>query len=263
MSGWPSSMKTAENIDKVQQLVGSDRRLTVQMKVEELNLNREPVRTILAQELGMWKVCTKMVPKLLSDDQKENLYNPETKRQSLQWKTPTSPRPKKSCMSKSKIKIMLIAFYDQKAWSIMSSYLRVKQSTIRSPIASSMTGCGAAGRLCGGTIRGCSTPHTVPAHTTLSVRQFLANKRIAVLDHPPYSLDLSQCDFWLFPRLKTVLKGTHFASVEEIKATVMRELRGLKEEEFAEAFLGWQTRMQKCINSRGGLLGRGQCTISL
>ncbi|XP_066943506.1 protein GVQW3-like [Macrobrachium rosenbergii] len=71
-SRWPSSTKTAENIDRVQQLVRSDRRLVVQMIAEELSLNRESVRTILVQELGMWKVCAKMVPKFLPDDQKEH-----------------------------------------------------------------------------------------------------------------------------------------------------------------------------------------------
>ena len=35
-------------------------------------------------------------------------------RQSMQWKTAESPRPKKACMSKSKIKVMLMAFFNQK-----------------------------------------------------------------------------------------------------------------------------------------------------
>ena len=86
-----------------------------------------------------------MVPKILSKDQKQNpvkfcedmlekikdhldilrqiitedktwvfQYDPEAKRQSMQWKTAESPRPKKVHMSKSKIKVMLIAFFDQK-----------------------------------------------------------------------------------------------------------------------------------------------------
>ena len=42
-------------------------------------------------------------------------YDPEMKRQSMQWKTAESPRPKKARMSKSKIKVMLIAFFDQKS----------------------------------------------------------------------------------------------------------------------------------------------------
>ncbi len=90
-----------------------------------------------------------------------------------------------------------------------------------------------------------------PAHNAISVRQLLAKKQITSLDHPPYSPDLAPCDFWLFPRLKIVMKGTHFASSELIKASVTRELKSLKEEEFAKCFRGWQDRMQKCIKSEG------------
>ena len=36
------------------------------------------------------------------------------KQQSMQWKTAESPRPKKAHMSKQKIKVMLIVFFDQK-----------------------------------------------------------------------------------------------------------------------------------------------------
>ena len=39
-------------------------------------------------------------------------YNPETKRQRCQWKSPVSLRPKKARQSKSKIKVMLIMFFD-------------------------------------------------------------------------------------------------------------------------------------------------------
>ena len=39
-------------------------------------------------------------------------YNPETKRQSKDWHTSASPRPKKGRMSKSKIKSILICFFD-------------------------------------------------------------------------------------------------------------------------------------------------------
>ena len=41
-------------------------------------------------------------------------YDPETKRQSRQWKSPASPRPKIAMMSKSKVKVMLSAFFDIK-----------------------------------------------------------------------------------------------------------------------------------------------------
>jgi hypothetical protein len=39
-------------------------------------------------------------------------YNPDTKYQSQEWHTANSPCPKKAIMSKSKVKLMLIGFFD-------------------------------------------------------------------------------------------------------------------------------------------------------
>jgi hypothetical protein len=44
----------------------------------------------------------------------------------------------------------------------------------------------------------------------------LAKHRIPVVLHPPYSPDLAPCDFFLFPRLKSILKGKQFQDVAEI-----------------------------------------------
>jgi histone-lysine N-methyltransferase SETMAR len=53
------------------------------------------------------------------------------------------------------------------------------------------------------------------AHDALAVREFLAKKSIMKLDHPPYSPDLAPCDFWLFPKLKTALKGHRFSDIAD------------------------------------------------
>jgi hypothetical protein len=55
-----------------------------------------------------------------------------------------------------------------------------------------------------------------PSHTLLLVQQFLTEKNIPVIIQPPYSLDLAPNDFWLFPTLKMGLKGTRFATMEDI-----------------------------------------------
>jgi hypothetical protein len=46
-----------------------------------------------------------------------------------------------------------------------------------------------------------------PANKVLSVKQFLAQKSITEMEHPPCSSDLAPNDFWLFPEIKTALKG--------------------------------------------------------
>ena len=59
--------------------------------------------------------------------------------------------------------------------------------------------------------------NNVPSHTSVVVQQFLAEKRIPVITQPPYSPDLAPSDFWLFPTLKMGLKGTRFATMEDIE----------------------------------------------
>jgi len=55
-----------------------------------------------------------------------------------------------------------------------------------------------------------------PAHTALSVREFLAIKQITVLEHPAYSPDLTPNDFFLFPKIRELLKGRHFDDIDHI-----------------------------------------------
>ena len=132
-SGRPSTNRTDENVECVRQKVRSDRRLTVRMIADELGINSERVWRIIMKDLRMRKICPKVVPRLLNEGQKEqrvqvcediseqletepNLlkrvvtgneswiseYDPLIKRQSLEWKSTLSPRPKKARVFKSK-----------------------------------------------------------------------------------------------------------------------------------------------------------------
>jgi hypothetical protein len=58
---------------------------------------------------------------------------------------------------------------------------------------------------------------SAPAHTVFSVQRFSAAKNMAVVPHPPYSPDMAPCDFFLFPRVKSELKGCRFLDVTEIQ----------------------------------------------
>jgi len=55
-----------------------------------------------------------------------------------------------------------------------------------------------------------------PSHNAAIVKNFMANRNVAVLHHPPYSPDLAPADYFLFPKLKFSSKGRHFQTVEEI-----------------------------------------------
>ncbi|GFU15385.1 hypothetical protein TNCV_1045851 [Trichonephila clavipes] len=51
-----------------------------------------------------------------------------------------------------------------------------------------------------------------PVHIVPSVKQFLEDKRITVLEHPPYSTDLAPYDFYLFLKGKHPLMGTYLTT---------------------------------------------------
>ena len=70
-SGRPFTSRTDENVECVRQKVLSDRRLTVRMIAYELAMNSERVWRIIMEDLGMRKICAKMVPRLLNEGQQE------------------------------------------------------------------------------------------------------------------------------------------------------------------------------------------------
>ena len=70
-SGRPATSRTEENIAKVRQIVRKNRRLTIRSIAEQVNIDRETVRKILTEDLDMRKVCAKMIPKDLTEEQKQ------------------------------------------------------------------------------------------------------------------------------------------------------------------------------------------------
>ncbi|PNF23334.1 hypothetical protein B7P43_G15555 [Cryptotermes secundus] len=141
--GRPSTGRNDENIAKIKRAIDEDRRKTIDQLSEETNISWSTVQRILTEGLHMRRVSAKFVPRLLGDDQRENRvnvcrdlksevqndpeflkrivtgneswcygYDIESKQSSSQWKTPTSPRPKKARQVRSSVKRMLICFFD-------------------------------------------------------------------------------------------------------------------------------------------------------
>ena len=83
------------------------------------------------------------------------------------------------------------------------------------------------------------------------MKRYLADKRTPVLQHAPYSPDLAPCDFFLFPKIKAVLKGGRFESMEAIKQKTADLLKALTKEDFQHCFDQWKKRMEMCVAREG------------
>ena len=57
---------------------------------------------------------------------------------------------------------------------------------------------------------------------------FLAKHQTTQGTQTPYSPDLAPCDFWLFPKLKSPLKGKRFQTVNEIQENTMEKLMAIR-----------------------------------
>jgi len=141
--GRPSTSHTEETVARVQEIIRVDWRLTIREVAEDVGIAFGMCQKILTEDLQMRHVSAKFVPGLLTAEQKDDRvsictdlceraqndpnfmssvitgdeswvyrYDLETKQMSSQWKTASSPRPKKAWQVKSNVKTMLIAFFD-------------------------------------------------------------------------------------------------------------------------------------------------------
>ena len=181
-------------------------------------------------------------------------YEPETKQQSSQGKSPTSPRPKKARQVKNNVKSMIITFFDVKV-IVHKEFVPTGQNV------NSGFYCDVLRRLRENVRR--RRPElcreqtwllhrdSAPSHTSVVTQQFLAKNKMAVIPHPPYSPDLVSCDFFLFPKMKLKLKGRRFYTIEEIQAESQRVLDTLAEKDFQEAFQKWRRWWDWCLHAGG------------
>ena len=82
-------------------------------------------------------------------------------------------------------------------------------------------------------------------------KDFLAEKSVQELQHPPYSPDLTPCDFFVFPSVKKKLRGKRFESAEAAVAAFVDGIESMPASAWRECFEKWFWRMQLCIDSAG------------
>jgi hypothetical protein len=73
-----------------------------------------------------------------------------------------------------------------------------------------------------------------------------------VLEHTPYSLDLAPSDFFLFPKIKEILKGRYFDDIDDIRSNMMAALKAIPQNQFQTCFEEWTRRCHRCIASQEG-----------
>ncbi|UYV64624.1 hypothetical protein LAZ67_3001369 [Cordylochernes scorpioides] len=205
---------------------------------QDTGISKTTIGRIVTEDLKLKKTPAKFIPRFLTNEQKlcrlatcEDMmemtrtdpeckdkiitgdetwvygYDPETKPQSAEWRSQTV------------IKEMYLGI------------LRHLREAIRKKRPEKWTN--------GGWIlhHDNARPHT--AHLMTS---FLAKNGTQILLQPPYFPDIAPNDFFLFPKLKAVLKGRHFDTRDDIIEKSPLALKSIPKEAYKNCFDNWEKR---------------------
>jgi len=71
------------------------------------------------------------------------------------------------------------------------------------------------------------------------MREFLATKQVTVLEHPVSSPDLAPSYFFLFLKIKVILKGRHFDDIVDIRSNTTAVFKAIPQNQLQNCFEGW------------------------
>ncbi|UYV60389.1 K02A2.6-like [Cordylochernes scorpioides] len=244
---------------------------------KDTSISKITIGKIVTEDLKLKKIPAKCIPRFLTNEQnlcrlatcedmfkmtrtdpewKDKIitgdetwvygYDPETKRQSAEWRGQGEPRPKKSRILKSRNKVLLVAFLDNKG-IVHHEYLPAGQTVIKEMYLSILRRLREAirkKRPMEKWTNGDWILHHDNArpHTAHLVTSFLAKNGTEILPQPPYSPDIAPNDFFLFPKLKEVLKGRHFDTREDIIEKSLLALKSIPKEAYKNCFDNWEKR---------------------
>lgn len=283
--GRPVEVLTSETIAVIEEEVLSDRRLKVREIAARLGLSKTSVHRAMQDHLHMSKVSARWVPKLLSAVQKQErvrcaseflrlcgdqpteiferivtgdetmvlYYDPESKRESMEWRFKGEQPPRKAKVQQSTKKLMATVFWDcqgilmvdfkERNTTVNGEYYASLLRQLREAIKEKRRGKLAKGVLL--------LHDNAPVHTAAVAKAAVRECGFEELDHPPYSPDMAPSDYYLFSNLKKELRGRKFCNDEELKAAVLSYFECLDSEYFYKGIELLQKRSQKCIDVQG------------
>ena len=82
-------------------------------------------------------------------------------------------------------------------------------------------------------------------HTCIVAMDAVERNGYELIPYPAYSLDLAPSDFFLFPNLKTDIRGLHFRSAEEVVTAAEEWVKGKDPDVFSSELMALEHRWSK------------------
>ncbi|CAH1986001.1 unnamed protein product [Acanthoscelides obtectus] len=185
--GAPKTAVTQENLDAVRKFIIEDRHVTYREIEASLKISKTTIQKILHEKLRVRKLVSRSIPHLLTDEQKAARVN---------WS----------------LLLSAVWVFQEKPTKVIRSRITVTAdwyTTICLPkVITELRKINPERRII-------LHQDNASSHTAQKTRQYLTEENVELLDHPPYSPDLSPNYFFTFPKIKNRLRGQRFQSPEE------------------------------------------------
>ena len=220
--GTNKEVRTLELIGQIKNFMDKDRRVSIKTIRAQFDISMGTVHTIIREELKMWKICVKFVPRVLREDQKERRCHDSREMVELINSDPAVLDALLTCDES------WFYCYHRPRDRVPSGSMLALPDPRRPDRANPPTDFW--GSLFFDS-NGMIYMHWVPTGQTLDkeyyvevlrefrrdsvwrdqhsilVTDYLIKRGIKIVRHPPYSSDLAPCDFCFFPKLKEKLRG--------------------------------------------------------
>ncbi len=280
-SGRPRSARTRGTIEVCKRAVQRDRRINIHRLTTLLTTSYGTVHRILHKELSLKKRASKYIPHILTEAQKckrlsfavnfldsypggrrlhqlittdeswFHVHDPDTKLRNMQWLAKGEDRAQVAHRSRSTKKVLMVPFFDIKGVvyveyllngtvnkHVFKAMLQRAWESVRTRRGFQVWRHGDQYKL---------HMDNAGPHRALIMKDALRDMGWATLKHPPYSPDLSPCDFFLFPYLKRRLRGRNYQNTGNLLNAIEDELGWIPTFLWEGCFRQWCARCQKCI----------------
>ena len=178
-------------------------------------------------------------------------YEPNLKRQSIEWKHLGPPRPKKVRPTQCAMKVMSIVAYGNTAprcsakadglptcCTFLQDHLHPEhRRKIRHLVVQNSIILHANAK----------------SHTAVAITDLLRHWKWNILEHPPYSPYMSPCDYDLLDKVKEPLRGTRFITRDEFIRAIGRSVRNINKDGRVDGVLRLPNIWKNVISKDGRL----------
>lgn len=286
--GRPVDVSTPERIDQIRSLLHSDRKLSLRQISEKVQLPHSTVRKIIIEKIGMKKVFARWVPKVLSTVEKRNRldfanqfmasfganwaryrnriitvdetwvsYKPDAGlHATAEWRYPDEPRPERSSTKLTSLKVMATIFWDihgillidylPKGSKFTSEYYCSLLDKLEVELRSNRRSYSRVGYWL--------LQDNAKVHTAKLSMEKIKEIGLKPMPHPPYSPDISPCDYYLFRNMKSELRLRTYKDKGQIEAAIEEFFDSKEVAWFEKGIDELPERVNNVISLKGGYL---------